>query len=82
MPVTSPDTLKKSVIQGPEVNKRPYWFIWECKKDGCKKVSPYAESVSLSSLFLTKTIYVMCIGHLDFHKKVCLSDGTIVKCTN
>ena len=27
--------------------------MWECKKDGCKKVSPYAECYSLSSLYST-----------------------------
>ena len=33
--VTSPDTLeKRSVIWWPEVNKQPYWFMWECKKKG------------------------------------------------
>ena len=26
--------------------------MWECKKDGCKKASLYAECYSLSSLFL------------------------------
>ena len=43
----------ESIIRWPEVNKRPNWFMWECKKDGCKKASPYAECDSLSSLFLT-----------------------------
>ena len=44
---------RESIIRGLEVNKRPYWFMCECKKDGCKKASRYAEYYSLSSLFLT-----------------------------
>ena len=44
---------RESVIRVPEVNKRPYCFMWECEKDGCKKASLYAECYSLSSLFLT-----------------------------
>ena len=43
------------VIRGPEVNKWPYWFMWECKKDRCKKASPYAEWDSLNSLFFNIT---------------------------
>ena len=38
----------ENIIWGPEVNKRPYWFMWECKK-----ASLYAECYSLSSLYLT-----------------------------
>ena len=44
---------KVTVLLGPEVNKRPYWFMWECKKMGVIKASPYTECYSLSSLFLT-----------------------------
>ena len=44
---------KGSVLLGPDENKRPHWFMWECKKDGCKKVSLYAECDTLSSLYLT-----------------------------
>ena len=48
---------KDSVLLGPEVNKRPYWFMGECKKKGVIKVSPYVECYSLSSLFLTHIIW-------------------------
>ena len=44
---------REGVIQGPEINKRPYWFGGECKKKGVIKASPYAECYSLNSLFLT-----------------------------
>ena len=44
---------REDIIRWPEVNKRPYWFMWECKKKGVIKMSPYAECYSLSSLFLT-----------------------------
>ena len=47
---------RESVIQWPEVNKRPYWFRCECEKKGVIKVSPYAECYSLSSFFL-----ILCI---------------------
>ena len=44
MQIISPDTLeKRCIIQWPEVNKRPYWFMCECKKKGVIKASPYAE---------------------------------------
>ena len=46
-------SIKESVLLGPDLNKRPYWFMSECKGDRCKKASPYAECYSLSSLFLT-----------------------------
>ena len=53
MQVTSSNTLeKRDVIWWPEVNKRPYCFMWGCKK-GVIKASPYAENYSPSSLFLT-----------------------------
>ena len=44
---------KDSVLLGPEVNKRPYWFMWECKRWRVIKASLYAECDSLSSLHLT-----------------------------
>ena len=54
MQVTSPDTLEKRVsFSRTRINRWPYWFMWECEKDGCKKASPYAECCTLSSLYLT-----------------------------
>ena len=44
---------KRYVLLGTEVNKWPYWFRCECKKEGVIKASLYAECYSLSSLFLT-----------------------------
>ena len=51
---------REDVIRGPRVNKRPYWFMWECKKKGVIKASPYAQCYSLSSLFLT--VMKVCVG--------------------
>ena len=35
--------LRREGIMGwQEVNKRPYWFMCECKKKGVRKASPYA----------------------------------------
>ena len=50
MQVISPNTLEKRVvIRGPEVNKRPYWFMWKCEKDGYKKASPETVAEKIGS---------------------------------
>ena len=50
---------KGCVIQGLEVNKRPYWFMCKCEKKGVIKASPYAECCTLSSLYLTR-LFLLC----------------------
>ena len=65
---------RENVIRWPEVNKWPYWFMWECKQKGLIKVSPYAECYSLSSLFLTikiKTYYPVSINRKCLTKIKC-----------
>ena len=52
--------LRKVVVfLGSEVNRWPYWFMWECEKDGCKKASLYTECYSLSSLYSTLIIALL-----------------------
>ena len=65
--VISSDTLEnRNAIRWSEVNKRPYWFIWESKNKGVIKVSPYAECYSLNSLFLTTMFWLL--NSLDFFR--------------
>ena len=65
------------VTWGPEVNKRPYWFMWKCKKKAVIKASLYAEWYSLSSLYLTLPIMGEILSLLFFYK-----DGFGIKCSD